>query len=311
MHHPAARVRVLGVLPLLVALACSQAEPLGPTATSGPTPPRPSTPSGLQTAVLVGAADIADCRNEGGRHAQATGRLLDKIDGTVFIAGDAAYPSGSAADFADCFEPAWGRHKARIRPSPGNHEYDSPGAAPYFQYFGANAGGFGLGFYSYNLAAWHIVSLNSSAPLGPGSEQYQWLQDDLNFNRSARCTLAYLHYPRFTSGPSRDGRALGDLWRLLYGTGADVVIGGHDHGYERFDPQDPDGLPNPTSGIREFVVGTGGAPLYPFMGIAPNSAQRISTYGVLKLTLRSTDFDWDFIQAGTEAILDHGTAACH
>jgi acid phosphatase type 7 len=261
--------------------------------------------------VLVGAGDIADCRNEGGRYAQDTGRLLDRIDGTVFVAGDAAYQNGTAADFANCFEPAWGRHKARIRPSPGNHEFDSPGAVPYFQYFGANAGPSGLGFYSYNLGAWHVASLNSLAPLSSGSEQYQWLQDDLTLNRAARCTLAYFHYPRFTSGPSRDGRALGDLWRLLYGTGADVVINGHDHGYERFDSQDPDGLPNPTGGIREFVVGTGGAPLYAFVGVAPNSAQRISTYGVLKLTLRNADYDWDFIQAGTEAILDHGTAACH
>jgi hypothetical protein len=262
-------------------------------------------------AVFVGAGDIADCRNDNGSHAQDTGRLLDKIDGTVFVAGDTAYPGGTAADFATCFEPAWGRHKARIRPSPGNHDYASPGAAPYFEYFGANAGEFGRGFYSYNLGVWHIVSLNSSAPLGGGSEQYQWLQADLGLNRSAQCTLAYFHYPRFTSGRSRDGLALGDVWRLLYDTGADVVLSAHEHGYERFDPQDPDGLPNPSGGIREFVVGTGGATLYPFVGIAPNSAQRISTYGVLKLTLRNTDYDWDFIQAGTEAILDHGTATCH
>ena len=299
----------LGVVSLLAPLACSRAEPVSPTPTPGPIPPSTILP--FQTAVLVGAGDIADCRNDDGRHAQDTGRLLDKINGTIFVAGDAAYPHGTAADFTNCFEPAWGKHKARIRPSPGNHEYESAGALPYFQYFGGNAGDFGLGFYSYNLGAWHIVSLNTSAPLGAGSEQYQWLQDDLNLSRTARCTLAYFHYPRFTSGPSRDGRALGDLWRLLYGTGADVVLNGHDHGYERFDPQDPDGVPNPTGGIREFVVGSGGAPLYPFTGVSPNSAQRISAYGVLKLTLRNMDYDWEFIEAGTEATLDRGTAACH
>jgi acid phosphatase type 7 len=265
----------------------------------------------LQTAVLVGAGDVADCNNDSGRHAQDTGRLLDKIDGTIFLAGDAAYPHGTAADFANCFEPAWGRHKARIRPSPGNHDYDSPGASPYFQYFGGNAGDPGVGFYSYNLGAWHIVSLNTSAPTASGSPQYSWLQNDLNLSRGAACTLAYFHFPRFTSGVSPIGPALGDLWRLLYAAGADVVLNGHHHGYERFDPQDPDGAPNPTAGIREFVVGSGGAPLYSATAIAANSMQRISTYGVLKLTLRNADYDWEFIEAGTEAILDRGTAACH
>jgi acid phosphatase type 7 len=310
VRHALAFVRLLGpVVPLIAAVACSRADPVSPSPTTGPIPP--STTAALQTAVLVGAGDIANCSNDSGRPALATGRLLDKIAGTVFVAGDAAYPHGSAADFADCFEPAWGRHKSRIRPSPGNHDYEQPGALPYFQYFGGNAGDPGLGFYNYTLGAWHVVSLNSSAPTASGSEQYQWLQNDLNLNRTIRCTLAYFHFPRFTSGPSRDGLALGDLWRLLYATGVDVVLNGHDHGYERFDPQDPDGLPNPTGGIREFVVGSGGAPLYQFVGVAPNSVQRISTYGVLKLTLRNVDYDWEFIEAGTEATLDRGTGMCH
>ena len=264
-----------------------------------------------QTAVLVGAGDVGNCDNDSGRHAQETGRLLDKIDGTVFVAGDAAYLHGNAAEFAGCFDPAWGRHKARMRPSPGNHEYVTPGATAYFDYFGGNAGAAGLGFYSYNLGAWHVVSLNSSAPAAAGSEQYVWLQGDLAINRDARCTLAYFHFPRFTSGTTRDGLAMIDIWRLLYNSGVDVVVSAHHHGYERFDPQDADGLPNPASGVREFVAGSGGAPLYPFMGIAPNSAQRISAYGVLKLTLRNDDYDWEFIEAGTEALLDRGTAVCH
>jgi hypothetical protein len=308
-HALAHRRYPASLLPLLAALACGRSEPVGPTATPGPSPTL--TTQALQTAVLVGAADIANCANEDGRFAQETGTLLDKIAGTVFVAGDAAYPHGSAEDFATCFERVWGRHKARIRPSPGNHEYDSPGAMPYFQYFGSSAGGAGLGFYSYNLGAWHIMSLNSSVPTSAGSEQYVWLQNDLNATRPTRCTLAYFHYPRFTSGPSREGLALGDLWRLLYTNGTDVVLNGHDHGYERFDPQNPDGMADPAAGIREFVVGSGGAPLYQFVGVAPNSAQRISTYGVLKVTLRNADYDWDFIQARTEAVLDHGTAACH
>jgi acid phosphatase type 7 len=309
VRHALAYVRFPWAVPLVAALACSRSEPVSPTTTPGLLPPLTTT--ALQTAVFVGAGDIADCNNDGGRHAQETGRLLDKIDGTVFVAGDSAYPHGTTADFTNCFEPAWGRHKARIRPCPGNHDYDSPGAVPYFQYFGRNAGDSGLGFYSYNLGAWHIVSLNSSAPTAPGTEQYQWLQNDLNLSRAARCTLAYFHFPRFTSGASREGLALADVWRLLYSAGADVVLNGHHHGYERFDPQDPDGLPNPAAGIREFVVGSGGAPTYPFVGVAPNSAQRIATYGVLRLTLRNVDYDWEFIEAGTEATLDRGTAACH
>ncbi len=288
---------------LAAACACAQSNE---SVLPGPGPdPIPEPPV---TAILVGAGDIAQCDNDGGRPAESTARLLDAMpDATVFTAGDNAYPTGSAADFANCYDRSWGRHKRRTRPSPGNHEYESAGAVPYFQYFGGNAGDFGLGFYSYSLGRWHVVSLNSNVPMSAGSEQYAWLQDDLSINRPA-CTLVYFHHPRFTSGPSAGG-LFRDVWQLMFSLGVDVVVNGHDHGYERFAPMTPDGLPTPT-GIREFIVGTGGASLYVF-GSRANSLAQFTTYGVLKLTLRNRDYDWDFIEATSGRTLDHGIDSCH
>lgn len=287
---------------LLLAAGCGGS---GSAPTASTTPP----PTVQTTAVLVGAGDVADCANDAGRHAEDTAKLLDKIDGTVFVAGDLAYPDGSAAQFAACYDPRWGRHKRRSRPAPGNHEYESPGAAPYFNYFGDLAGPFGDGFYSFTLGAWHVISMNSNVPATPGSPQYAWLGADLNTNRT-RCTAVYWHHPTFTSGPSGGG-VMVDVWRLLGQFGVDIVINGHDHFYERFVQQDADGRRDTTAGIREFVVGSGGAPLYPFVTLRPNSEVRVATYGVLKLTLRPEDYDWSFIEAGTEAVLDAGTALCH
>jgi len=291
------------LLVFAVTAACGQngTTPVAPG--PGPDPG----PEPLVTAVLVGAADIAQCDNDGGRPAEATARLLDGIEGTVFAAGDLAYYRGSDSDFANCYDKSWGRHKRRTRPSPGNHEYETGNAEPYFRYFGSNAGDCCFGFYSYTLGRWHVVSLNSNVPLTLGSEQYVWLQDDLTFNRPA-CTVVYFHHPRFTSGPSNGG-FFRDAWQLMYSLGVDVIINGHDHGYERFGPQTPEGVASPT-GIRQFIVGTGGASLYAF-GARANSQVRHSTYGVLKLTLRNRDYDWDFIEATTGRILDHDTDRCH
>jgi hypothetical protein len=298
-------VRMWLAIPVLAVTCCGQSSGNGnPAPGPGPDP----IPDPLVTAVLVGAGDIAQCDNDGGRPAESTARLLDGIpDATVFTAGDNAYYRGTAEEFATCYDKSWGRHKRRTRPSPGNHEYESAGAVPYFRYFGANAGDFGLGFYSYSLGRWHIVSLNSNVPMSAGSEQYVWLQDDLSINRNA-CTLVYFHHPRFTSGPSNGG-FFRDVWQLMFSLGVDVVVNGHDHGYERFAPMTPDGIVSPT-GIRQFVVGTGGASLYVF-GARANSVARLATYGVLKLTLRNRDYDWDFIEAPTGRILDHDNGICH
>ena len=264
--------------------------------------------------VLVGAGDIANCDITGGSGALITARLLDRIPGTVFTLGDHAYPSGTAKEFQDCYDPSWGRHKARTRPSPGNHDYLTDNGKPYFDYFGANAGPERRGYYSYSLGAWHIVSLNSFVAADRRSPQVAWLRKDLSENRTA-CTLGYWHIPVFSSGPhgseSQTTALMLDVWRVLYEFGADVVINGHDHDYERFAPQDPKGKPDPAKGITEFVVGTGGAGLYNIKKVKPNSLARSNrAYGVLKLTLGATDYSWEFVQGAGEPFQDRGTSPC-
>jgi hypothetical protein len=228
----------------------------------------------------------------------------------VFTAGDNVYPNGTTAEFNTSYQSTWGRHRARTRPSPGNHDYNSSGATPYYNYFGANAGPAGRGYYSYNLGAWHILSLNSEVPAGPGSAQEQWLRADLATN-TATCTLAYWHRPLFSSGSGYgNDPSTRALFQALYEFGADIVISGHDHNYERFGPQDPNGQADPT-GIREFVVGTGGVALRPIGTIRPNSEVRnATTYGVLKLTLDPTSYIWEFIPIAGQTFRDSGSAAC-
>lgn len=256
--------------------------------------------------VFVGAGDIANCSRT---QDEATAELLDNIPGTVFTLGDNAYPDGTLAQFNDCYEPSWGRHKSRTKPVPGNHDYHVSGAAGYFDYFGSAAGDRSKGYYSYDLGAWHIIALNSEIAQGAGSAQEQWLRADLAANPNV-CTLAYWHHPRFSSGRHGNSTASQALWQALYEYGADVVLNGHDHTYERFAPQNPSGQADP-NGIREFVVGTGGAGLYPFPTIQPNSEVRNNTaHGVLKLTLHSTSYDWQFVPIAGLTFTDSGTGNC-
>ena len=256
--------------------------------------------------VFVGAGDIADCSTTTD---EATALLLDAIDGTVFTAGDNAYPLGRVVDFANCYEPTWGRHKTRTRPSPGNHDYYSPGAAPYYAYFGSHGGPANLGYYSYDLGAWHIVSLNSNIAVNAGSPQEQWLRADLAANQTS-CTLAYWHHPLFSSGQHGNDPAMRDLWRALYDYGADVVVNGHDHNYEQFHRQNPDGIAD-VNGIRQFVVGTGGTSLRTIGVIKPNSAVRDATaHGVLKLILRPSSYDWEFVPIAGQTFTDVGSRPC-
>jgi hypothetical protein len=262
--------------------------------------------------VLVGAGDIAGC---GSQRDAETADLLDSVVGTVFTLGDNVYPDGAAAEFADCYDPTWGRHRARTRPAAGNHDYHTPDASGYYGYFGQAAGEAGQGYYSYDVGEWHIVVLNSNCAAVSGCErdspQGQWLWADLVANPST-CTLAYWHAPLFSSGSRHGGKdAMRDFWQLLYEAGADVVLNGHEHNYERLAPQDPDGLHDPARGIRQFVVGTGGSGLYGFGPALPNSEVRNSeTYGVLKLTLRSGGYDWAFIPIAGGTFTDAGSAAC-
>jgi hypothetical protein len=256
----------------------------------------------------VGSGDIGLCNSPG---VAATARLVDRIPGLVFTTGDNAYPNGTAANFRDCYEPHWGRHLDRTRPVPGNHDYESPGAMPYFEYFGPNAGPPGVGYYSYTAGPWHIVALNSEVQVGPSSAQMQWLRADLMAYRNTRCTAAMWHKPLFTSGPNGPNPHMRDIWRTLYEFDADLIITGHDHLYERFAPQDPDGRLDATRGIRQLTIGTGGGPLYSPITTAANSQIIRSTYGVLKLTLLDGSYQWEFVPVDGGAIGDTGSASCH
>ena len=258
-------------------------------------------------AVLVGAGDIGVCGSQG---SELTSRLLDVIGGTVVAAGDNAYPSGRSQDYRDCYQPTWGRHRDRTRPTPGNHEYETPSASPYYEYFGANAGPAGQGYYSYNLGAWHIVSLNSEVDVRAGSPQERWLRADLEMN-PALCTAAYWHRPRFSSGKHGNNTDMQDIWRALYDLRVDVAISGHDHLYERFAPQDPAGNSDPDRGVRQFVAGTGGAPMHQFGAVRPNSEAQGFDWGVLKLTLHTDHYQWEFVPAAGAAYHDAGTSSCH
>jgi hypothetical protein len=270
-------------------------------------------PPADQTVTLVGAGDIADCKDLSG--AEATAKLLDKTPGTVMAVGDLAYPDGSKENF-QCYDQTWGRVKSRTRPSPGNHEFHSAGATPYFDYFRAAAGDPKTGYYSYELGTWHIIVLNSECKdvggCEAGSPQEKWLRADLAAHPVA-CTLAYWHKPLFSSGGAHgNDLTVQPLWQALYEANADVIINGHDHDYERFAPQTPDGAADSARGIREFVVGTGGKSHRPFGEAKPNSEVRDATaFGVLKLTLKPKGYDWQFIPEAGKSFTDSGSGTCH
>jgi hypothetical protein len=277
---------------------------------AGPGAPMAETQS---AAILVGAGDIADCKDLSG--AEATAKLLEAIPGTVMAVGDLAYPDGTKENF-DCYDRTWGRVKARTRPSPGNHEFHTQGATFYFSYFGAAAGDPKAGYYSYELGTWHIIALNSECidigGCNTGSTEEKWLRADLVAHPAA-CTLAYFHKPLFSSGGAHgDDPEIVPIWQALYDANADVVVSGHDHDYERFAPQTALAKPDPERGIREFVVGTGGKNHRPFTTPHANSEVRnADTFGVLKLTLRPGAYDWQFIPEAGKTFTDSGTGSCH
>ena len=265
------------------------------------------------TEVLVGAGDIASCDATGD---EATAELLDRIPGTVFTTGDNAYYIGSETEFTECYEPSWGRHKTKTYPTPGNHDYFTANASGYFGYFGSAAGETGEGYYSYDLGEWHIIALNSTCEsvggCENGSPMLRWLEEDLATNPKT-CTFAYWHVPLFSSGSEHgNGPSVKPIWDALYAADVEMVVNGHEHNYERFAPQDPNGVADTERGIREFVVGTGGISHYPFGEIQPNSEVRnADTYGVLKLTLRPTDYEWEFVPVAGKTFSDSGSGSCH
>jgi hypothetical protein len=264
--------------------------------------------------VLVGAGDIASCNLEGD---SATATVIEGIAGTVFTAGDNAYETGSTADYKDCYDPTWGKFKDRTRPAAGNHDWETANAQAYRDYFGSAAvNADGDTWYSYELGTWHIIVLDADCGnvggCGRNSKQGKWLAADL-LAHPATCTLAIWHQPRFSSG-NRHGndKEVAPFWDALYHAGAEIVVNGHDHDYERFAPQTPDAKPDPARGIREFVVGTGGAGLRGFDNPQPNSELRVSvTHGVLELTLHPKGYDWRWIPVKANVTGDQGSGACH
>ena len=259
--------------------------------------------------MLLAAGDISSCGNNGDSQ---TADLVAGQSGTVATLGDNAYEDGSAAQYRDCYDPTWGRFKDRTKPSPGNHEYQTSGASGYYNYFGAAAGPSGRGYYSYDLGGWHIISLNSNVSMSAGSAQEQWLRSDLAAS-NASCTLAYWHHPRFSSSSTHGNNpSTGPLFQALYDYGAEIVLNGHDHDYERFAPQTPGAQSDPTFGIREFVVGTGGRSHYGFGSPEPNSQVRNdNTYGVIKLTLSADGYTWQFLPVAGASFTDSGSGTCH
>ncbi len=259
--------------------------------------------------VLLAAGDIADCNNN---NDEATAQILDANTGTIALLGDNVYETGTSTEFANCYHPTWGRHKARTMPSAGNHEYGTPNAAGYYEYFGAAAGDPTKGYYSYNLGEWHIVVLNSNITRDAASTQVQWLRADLAANTGKACTLAYWHHPRFSSGSHGNNTSVQAFWDALYDFSTELILVGHDHDYERFAPQTPAAAADPVRGIRQFVVGTGGRSHYGLSTLKANSEVfNGTTYGVLKLTLSASSYAWQFLPVAGQTFTDSGSRACH
>ncbi len=283
--------------------------------------------------IIAGAGDIAcdpasksfhaGVGSPSGKNCQerATSNLLVGADlSAVLTIGDEQYESAQPSAFAASFKPSWGRLGRLLRPAPGNHEFQAS-ASGYFNYFNGKghksgpAGTFGEGWYSYNIGTWHLIALNSNCRyIGgckPGSPEVRWLQADLEAH-PARCTLAYWHHPRFSSGRHGDSTNMTPIWMVLQAAHADVVLVGHDHDYERFAPQTSGGERDYIHGMREFVVGTGGKSHDPFRTSQPNSEKRNSnTYGVLELVLHPSGYDWRFVPVLGKHFTDAGSGTCH
>ncbi len=277
--------------------------------------------------VFIGAGDIATCGETGAaRSAHIVDSVLRadsvaKVDDAVFSIGDNAYESGTGQEFIDCWGTTWGDPKKgimrKIHPVPGNHEYLSPGADPYYAYFGKAAGTPGQGYYSYTLGQWHVQALNSEIFVNRGfsakdrQDQLDWVAQDLK-SSGKLCTVVYFHHPRFSTGWHGSDSRLQPLWQVLYDNNVDLVLNGHDHDYERFSAQTPAGFPDSTRGITQFVIGSGGTELREFKNtIERNSLTRISSrIGVLILTLGKNEYRSAFLDANGR-IEDPSGGKCH
>lgn len=300
--------RVLAFFVIIAAAGFSCGKTPTECTTCGPTPPPP--PTG--TAVLIGAGDIALCDPSLSSGTVATAKMLDGFSGaTVFAAGDNAYFHGTAAEFRDCYDPHWGRQKGRTLPVPGNHEYETAGAAPYYAYFGDAAGTAGLGYYRRTLGSWTFIGLNSEIDHSAGSVQVQWLRNELATNPT-KCTVAVWHRPLFSSGGANgDQPDMRDVWQALYDLNVDVVINGHEHLYEQFARQDPNGNADAARGIQQFTVGTGGASLTTSVKQRLTSRRIISYWGLGVFNLLDGMYTWEFKPIDAGGGTDSGSGSCH
>jgi hypothetical protein len=284
------------------------ASPSDSARTTGPRSPADRSPAATASTtpastVLLAVGDIASCDATAD---ELVGELAASLPGTIALLGDLAYPKGSPDEYATCFDPTWGALRDRLRPVPGNHDYETRGAAGYFSYLGAGVGDPAEGWYSYDLGEWHLIALNSECDAiggcGAGSAELAWLIADLSAH-PVTCTLAYWHHPRYSSGRHGTNDMTDALWQILAAADADVVLSGHDHDYERLAPID---------GIRSFVVGTGGRSLYAWPGspLAQTEVRANDTYGLLELTLGATDYAWRFVPASGGSFTDSGEGAC-
>ena len=329
----------VGLEPTLVVTTATpmSAPTTAPTSTSTPAPQPPPTtappsapssepvPAPGGDPMIAAAGDIACASNSSSfngllgtssncRMGATSDVLLRDTPDAVLTLGDNQYETGAYIDYLKSYDPTWGRLRSVTYPVPGNHEYGTSNASGYFQYFAERAGNPSTGYYSFDVGSWHIVALNSqcsAAGCTSSSAQVKWLVNDLAQHRAA-CTLAYWHIPRFSSGEHGSNNTYQPFWQALYDAGAEVVLNGHDHDYERFAPQTPTGAADSARGIREFVVGTGGKSTYGFGSTRPNSQVRKSgVFGVLELTLHASSYDWKFAPASGTTFTDSGSTSCH
>lgn len=334
-HHlrraAAGTVTIAGVIGVVLAGGCTdKAPPVGPDTIPVDTVdtiiPPPPPPLPLPPAILLAAGDIADCRLP---HDSLTALLLDAVPDSsaqgwpVVVAplGDNVYDNGTDTEYANCYAPNWGRHRYRSRPAPGNHDYNTPGATGYYNYFGLLAGPAGKGWYSYDIGRWHIVVLNSNwhSPTrvdnSANSEQMNWLRADLAATTKV-CQAVYFHHPHFSSSNRTADTGMVHAWRIMYAAGVELVLNGHDHAYERFAPMDADGDRDDAWGVRQItsgMAGTGATGGTPFGAIHRSSEARQNTVtGILKVTLDSTFYRWEFVSApGRGPYTDEGRTDCH
>ena len=272
-----------------------------------PTTPPVVPPPGVTSTFVNVLGDTGWC---GSPALAPLARLFDRFDGDILLAGDLAYPSGTMEEFRNCFEPSFGKFKSRMRASPGNHDYvSSVSADAYFNYFGERSGPNRLGYYSFKAGEWTVFMLNSNVPIHKASAQFAFVQRIMQ-QAPTRCTMAVLHHPFDSSGINGPTPMLRDIWELMYNLGADVVIAGHDHLYERHAPIDASQRRNDARGIRQFTVGTGGAPLYNKVRNGLNSEFLVSNYGVLRLKLDPALYEWQFMDMNGN-VLDRGLTVCH